>query len=505
VDLPCFALDDDVHASLRNEFSGQLLLPGDREYDGARRVFNAMIDRRPALIARCHGVADVIAVVRFARNHGLPIAIRGGGHSVSGHCMCEDGVVVDVSPMKGVRVNVESRRAWVQAGCTWGELDRETQIFGLAVPGGRVPETGVAGLTLGGGSGWIERKYGYTCDNLLSVELVTAEGDLIRASMQERSELFWALRGGGGNFGVVTAFEFRLHAVGPMMTAGRLMFPIDRAVELMKAYRDYMATAADEVGGACYVMCADPADEIPEPLWGGLVFLVMFSHVGAAEDGERAVAVMRDWGPMVDLVYAMSYANGVQRQLDVANLPGMRQYWKAGILDELRDAAIETFVGHASDVCSRSTTSIMHPLGGAVARVSEDETVLAHRSARWNYHILSQWEDAAESERNIAWTRAFDAAMAPFARRGLYLNYVAEPPADALEVAFGAEGCARLSAIKQEYDPDNVFRFNQNIRPRPLCRATGVRHARGAGVPASDSLDRWELDEAVFATRKVSP
>ena len=274
-------------------FGGELIRPESSGYDDARQVFNAMVDRRPALIARCSGVSDVMTALRIAREQGLKVAIRGGGHSVAGHAVVDEGIVVDVSPMKGSRVDPQAKTAWAQAGLNWGELDRETQAFGLAVPGGRVPDTGVAGLTLGGGSGWIERKCGFTTDNLISIELVTADGRFVRASHDENPELFWAHRGGGGNFGVVTAFEFRLHDVGPLLQAGMLLFPIDRAVELMRRYREFIGRAPDEVGGAAAILTAPPEEFVPEDVRGKPVFAVIACYVGPVDASEEAFSPLR--------------------------------------------------------------------------------------------------------------------------------------------------------------------------------------------------------------------
>lgn len=445
-------------------FGGELLRPESSGYDDARKVFNAMIDRRPALIARCTGVSDVMAALELARREDPRVAIRGGGHSVGGHAVVDEGIVVDVSPMKGARVDPDARTVWAQAGLNWGELDRETQAFGLAVTGGRVPDTGVAGLTLGGGSGWIERKCGFTVDNLLSIELVCADGRFVRASETENAELFWAHKGGGGNFGVVTAFEFRLHEVGPAMLGGMMLFPIDRGVELMREYREYMRDAPDEVGGAAAVLCAPPEDFVPEPIRGKPVFGIIACYVGPVEEGEAALRALRELGPAVDLVQPMPYS-AVQQLIAPGNPPGMQHYWKAGFLQELTDEAIETFIDRAADVRSPLTANIMIPLGGAVARVPDDAAPLRFRDAGWNYHILSQWADPVVSEENIRWTRDFDAAMADHALGGVYINFVAEPPEDVLQASFGQEKYRRLEAVKSEWDPDNLFQFNQNIVP----------------------------------------
>jgi FAD/FMN-containing dehydrogenase len=445
-------------------FGGELLRDGDPGYDEARRVFNAGIDRRPALIARCSGVADVIAALGAARDHGLDVSVRGGGHSVSGQAIVEDGLVIDVRPMNRVRVDPERRTAWCGGGANWGELDRETQAFGLAVTGGRLADTGVGGLTLGGGSGWIERKYGFTVDSLRSAELVTADGRLLVASADREPELFWALKGGGGNFGVVTGFEFDLHEVGPLLYAGMLMFPVDAAVDLLKAYRAFMEGAPDEICGGAAILCAPPEEFVPEAIRGRPVLAVIACYVGPVEAGERTFAPLREWGAALELLAPMPYS-AVQALIAPGNPPGRHHYWKAGFLSELEDEAIETFVAHASDVISPFTASLMIPLGGAFARVPGESTPLAYRDAKWNYHLLGQWAHPAETDANIAWTRRFDAAMAAYAEAGVYSNFVGDPSASALAAGFGPEKYARLQRIKHEYDPENVFRSNANIPP----------------------------------------
>jgi FAD/FMN-containing dehydrogenase len=339
--------------------------------------------------------------------------------------------------MNRIDVDPDARTARAQAGATWGEFDAATQEHGLAVTGGRFSTTGIAGLTLGSGSGWLERKCGLTADNLLSAEIVTAAGERVTASPDENADLFWGIRGGSGNFGIVTSFVYRLHEVGPIVYGGMLLYPAERATELMRAYRDFVAGAPDEVGGACAVLCAPPEDFVPEPARGKPVFGVIASYVGPVDAGERAFAPLREWGPVLDLCGPIPYAQGLQRLIEPSNPPGRRQYWKAGFLDEMTDEAAETFVSHALDVASPMTASILLPLGGAVARVPEDETVLGHRDAGWNFHILSQWEDPADDERQIGWTRAFDAAMRPHSLEGIYLNFVSEPPENVLDASFG--------------------------------------------------------------------
>jgi hypothetical protein len=448
-----------------DSFGGELLVAESEGYEAARRVFNAMIDRRPELIARCTGVADVKAALAFAKERELPVAVRGGGHAVSGHAVCDAGVVIDTSPMKGVRVDPRSQTAIAQAGLTWGELDRETQAFGLAVTGGRVPGTGVAGLTLGGGSGWIERKFGYTVDNLVSADLVTADGEVITASEDGDPELLWALKGGGGNFGVVTSFEFQLHPVGPTLYGGMLMFPIERAEELTAAYRDFISQAPDEVGGACVILTAPPEEFVPESVQGHKVFAIVGCYVGPVEEGEEAFKPLVELEPAMPMMGPIPYADGLQRLIEQGNPPGMNHYWKAGFLRDLTDDAITTYVSHASDAPSPLTATIMLPLGGEVARHSEDETVLGDRDAGWNYHILSQWPEPGAASENVEWTRRFDSEMGRHALEGIYVNFVADPPDDLLQTAFGEEKYGRLVAVKDRYDPRNVFRFNQNIPP----------------------------------------
>jgi FAD/FMN-containing dehydrogenase len=445
-------------------FGGELLRDGEPGYDDSRRVFNAGIDRRPALIARCTGAADVIAAVDFAREQGLEISVRAGGHSVAGHAVVERGLMIDLRPMNRVRVDPERRTAWCGGGANWGELDRETQAFGLAVTGGRLADTGVGGLTLGGGSGWLERKYGFTVDSLLSAEVVTADGRLLVASADRNPDLFWALKGGGGNFGVVTGFEFALHEVGPLLYGGMLFFPIDAAVDLLKAYRGFMDGAPDEICGGSAILCAPPEEFVPEPVRGKPVLAIIACYVGPVEAGERAFAPLREWGPALEVLAPMPYS-AIQGLIAPGNPPGRHHYWKAGLLGELSDEAIETFVRRASDVISPFTASLMLPLGGAFARVDEDSTPLAYRAAKWDYHLLGQWADPAETERNVEWTRDFDRAMAEYAEAGVYSNFTGDPSAGAVEAGFGPEKYARLVEIKRAYDPENVFRSNTNISP----------------------------------------
>ncbi len=447
------------------EFLGVLIRPGDEAYDAERAVFNAMIDRHPALIARCTGVADVIAAVNFAREEGLVVAVRGGGHSVPGYAVCEGGIVIDLSPMKGIWVDPEARTARAQAGVTWGEFDRETQQFGLATTGGRVTHTGIAGLTLGSGSGWLERKYGLTCDNLLSADVVTASGEFLRTSEDENEDLFWGLRGGGGNFGVVTSFEYRLHSVGPVVLGGMLLHPFSRTKELLSFWRDYMEEAPDELGGAPAFLTAPPAPFVPEHMKGQVVAGLIVSYAGSPEDGEEVLRPLKEFGPPeVDLVEPMPYTV-VQTLVDPANPPGRNNYWKAENMAELSDEAIDTLAIHAARMTSPFSVILLEPKGRAISRVADNEMAIGGRDAAHTVYAFSMWEDPAESDAHVAWARELMAAMEPFTIPGISLNFSSEQNEDRVKAFFGPEKYERLVALKNKYDPTNLFCLNQNIKP----------------------------------------
>ena len=447
-------------------FCGELIRRGDARYEEARAVFNAMIDRHPALIARCAGVADVIAAVNFARENELVVAVRGGGHSVPGYAVCEGGIVIDLSPMKGIWVDPDTRTARAQAGVTWGEFDRETQQFGLATTGGRVTHTGIAGLTLGSGSGWLERKLGLTFDNLISADIVTADGEFLKASESENEDLFWGLRGGGGNFGVVTSFEYRLHPVGPIVLGGMLLHPFSKAGELLRFWRDYLEEAPDELGGAAAFVTAPPAPFVPEHMKGKLAAALIVFYAGSPEEGEEWVRPLKEFGPPeVDLVEPMPYT-AVQTLLDPANPPGRNNYWKAEHLDELSDEAIDAMVVHAAKIASPFTILVILPMGGAISDVGEDETAIGGRDASCGVHAISMWENPAESETHIGWAREFMQAMEPFTIPGIPLNFTSDQTEEKVKASFGSEKkYERLVALKNEYDPTNLLHLNQNIKP----------------------------------------
>lgn len=434
----------------------------DPGYDEARTIHNAMIDKRPAVIARCATADDVVEALAHAHERQYDVAVRAGGHSVAGLSLNDGGLVVDVRPIKDISLDPDGRRVRVGAGVTWGEFDRATQERGLATTGGRVSTTGVAGLTLGGGSGWLERRFGLACDNLVSVDLVTSDGRQVTASDTEHPDLFWALHGGGGNFGVATAFEFRLHPVGPTVLAGLLAWCGDAAPDVARLYRDLAHRAPDELGSGLLVLTGPPEDFIPEHLQGATMVVVAVLWTGRLEDGEEAVKPFRDLAPDVDLVAPMPYA---EFQCMVDDPPGLHNYWSADFHDELPDEALDVFIKYGFERRSPLTQQILLPWGGAVARMPDDASPLGKRAAPWVTHPFAIWEDPADTEANIDWARQFRRDIARWANGGVYLNFVGDEGEDRVRAAYGPENYARLAAIKAEWDPQNVFRGNQNIEP----------------------------------------
>jgi FAD/FMN-containing dehydrogenase len=446
-------------------FGGTILHAGDAGYDDARALFNGMFDPRPLAVARCTSADDVVAAVGVAREQRLELTVYAGGHGVTGSA-CRDGALcIDLRGMKGVAVDPGARTARAEAGLLWGELDAATQEHGLAVTGGRASDTGVAGLTLGSGSGWLERKLGYTCDSLVSVEMVTADGRVVTASEDEHPELFWGVRGGGGNFGIVTAFHFRLHPVGPMLLGGLLMFPAAMARDLVEFYASYIAAAPDEVLGGLAFISAPPEEFVPEPVRGQPVVGVVAAYAGPIAEGEEALRPLREFGPPpLDLVGEIPYV-ALQQLIDAANPKGLRNYWTADFLAELPDKAMDVWVEHATHPVSPLSQMLLIPGGGAASRVSNDATAFGQRGAPWNMHILSMWSDPADDEANIAYSREFGAAMKPWTTGRAYLNFIGDEGPGRVEAAFGPERFARLQALKDEWDPTNLFRNNQNIPP----------------------------------------
>ena len=442
---------DEFKASVR----GAVLQPGDAGYDAARSVWNVMIDKRPALIVRCAGVADVVRAVQFASSQNLLVAVRGGGHNVTGNATCDGGMVIDLSPMKGARVNPVAQTMQAQAGLTWREFDHETQAFGLATTGGIASTTGIAGLTLGGGIGYLNRKYGLACDNLLSADVVTADGCLRHASANENPDLFWGLRGGGGNFGIVTSFEYRLHPVGPVL-GGEVVWPLEQAPDVLRFYRDYALAAPDELR----------LDAITGVLPHGAGIGLVVCWCGDLAEGERVLRPLRALGePIVDTVAPVPY-KVVQALLeDKGVVPGQLNYWRSSFLKELSDDAIDLIVDAvAHGPAAISAVAIEH-LGGAISRVGETETAYPHRHAQLSLMVAQHWTDSVESEARMAWARNLADALRPVLEEGAYVNYLGDDEREARLRSAYSVNYDRLVALKAKYDPTNLFRVNQNISP----------------------------------------
>jgi FAD/FMN-containing dehydrogenase len=482
-------IDESEIEQLRVGMRGRLLKPGEPDYDKARVVFNGMFDRRPALIARCRGVADVIDAVRFARRHYLLTAVRAGGHSVAGHSTCDSGLVIDVSNMNSVTVDRNRRIARVEGGAVWGDVDRETQAYGLATPGGIVSHTGVAGLTLNGGIGWLRNKYGLTCDNLVSAEVVTADGDVLSANPEENADLLWGLRGGGGNFGIVTSFEFALHPVGPLVAAVFAFYPIAATRDILKRWREWVASAPDEASTEIVTWTAPAAASLPPAVHDQAVVIAAGVCAGDAREGLRVLQPLRQFGePLGEIAGAIPYRL-VQSAFD-ASLPNNGKvfaYWKSLYLSDLTDGAIDIMADRAQNRSSPSTMVFVQHLGGAVRRVLPNDTAVPTRHAAYVMNFMGDWRDPRETPHHVAWVREAWKRLAPLSTGAVYLNYVGheEKDADALvRSAFGSN-FDRLADIKRKYDPTNFFRLNQNIRPAradesnlPAANAAELEHGR---------------------------
>ncbi|HUG16815.1 MAG TPA: FAD-binding oxidoreductase [Thermomicrobiales bacterium] len=444
-----------VVEDFRNTLRGRLLSPSDDGYDTARQVWNAMIDHRPALIARCVGVSDVIASVRFARDHNMLLSIKGGGHNVSGKAVCNDGLMIDLSPMKGIRVDPVAMTARAEPGVLWQELDHETQAFGLATTGGVVATTGIAGLTLGGGQGWLAGKYGFTVDNLLSADVVTADGRLLRASAAENPDLFWALRGAGHNFGVATSFEYRLHPV-PSVLGGMVIHPLDQARDVLRFYREFSAALPDELTVFAGILTA------PD---GNVVIALVACYAGPTDEGERVLAPLRFFGsPVADTIAEIPYT-AMQALMTGACPYGRQNYWKTGLTNQITDEVIDAMIEYGSRIPSPHTAIVLGGFAGAYLRVGRTETAYYHRDMQYDFIILSSWEHPADSDRNIQWTRDLFQAVEPHLSGRVYVNDLGDESGDRVRSAYG-ENYDRLVELKTKYDPTNLFRLNQNISPR---------------------------------------
>jgi FAD/FMN-containing dehydrogenase len=450
-------------ADLRARARGQVITPEDADYESARRVYNAMIDRRPRAIVRCAGVADVMAGVDFARENGLPLSIRGGAHSVPGFGTNDDGVVIDLVRLKGVRVDPAARTARAEGGCNWGDFNHATYPFGLATTGGIVSTTGVAGLTLGGGIGYLTRKCGLSLDNLQSVDVVTADGRFLVASERENEDLFWAVRGGGGNFGAVTSFEFRLHPVKDIF-AGVIFFELSAVRQILEFYREYIDKAPEEMGAFFAFQIAPPLPFIPEKRHGETFCAIVACWTGAVADGEKALAPIRKAGPVAaELVTPMPYPV-LNAAFDGLLPPGLQHYWKASFAGDLTDGAIAAHVAHGPKVPVVNSTMHIYPINGAANRVPAAATAFAYRDARFATVIAGMWPDPADNAKNVAWVKGYYEAIAPHSARGGYVNFMADDDQGRIRDNYRGN-YERLASIKKKYDPTNLFRLNQNIAP----------------------------------------
>jgi FAD/FMN-containing dehydrogenase len=454
---------EDLAVSLQ----GELIRRGDPSYDAARQLWNGMIERRPALIARCAVPEDVATAVRFVRDNGLLLAVRGGAHGVAGHALADGGLVVDLSAMRGVEVDAETRTARAEGGCTLGDLDRATQRHALATPLGVVTETGIAGLTLSGGMGWLRRKHGLSCDNLLSAQVVTADGNIVTASPSENEDLFWALRGGGGNFGVVTSFEFELHPVGPEVFVSFVFYPADQSRQVLGGIDRYLADAPEDVSPLAFLGHVPEAEDFPSESHGEPFVTILALHPGDSAEGEQVLQPLRELGdPIVDLSGAMLYTEA-QAILDEDYPDGLRYYWKSVNVPELSDEVIDRLVEHAAVAPSPASTIDIWYQSGAMRRVGEEETAFANRGAPYLLGIEGNWEDEAGSDDNVAWVRAVFDDMSSYSDGGVYLNFPGflEEGENLLRQGYG-RNYERLAEVKAKYDPENLFRLNANVAPR---------------------------------------
>jgi FAD/FMN-containing dehydrogenase len=458
------AISHNVIETLRSKLRGPIIVPGDAGYDEARSIWNAMIDKRPAAIARCSGVADVMHAVQVAKDHDLLVSVRSGGHNIAGNALCDGGLTIDLSGMKSVRINPDARRAYVEPGATLGDLDHETQAFGLATSLGINSTTGVAGLTLGGGFGWLTRKLGMTVDNLVAAEMVTAEGERLRTSAEQNEDLFWAIRGGGGNFGIVTQFEFQLHPVGPQVLAGLVIYPFEQARSVLKQYREYVDTLPDDLCVWAVLRKAPPLPFLPQAVHGREVVVFAFMHTGDMAEGQRLIESVRHFGEAYGEHVGPTPFAGWQQGFDPLLTPGARNYWKSHNFAELSDGAIETIIDYAGRLPSPQCEIFIALLGGEANRVAPDATAYAHRDAKFVLNVHGRWDDPKQDAECVAWSRAFFEAAKPYAMGGVYVNFMTEEETDRIGEAYGPN-YARLARVKQKYDPRNLFHLNQNIRP----------------------------------------
>lgn len=456
-------LPDKKIEELKGGFKGEILLPGDDAYESARKIWNAMIDKHPAVIARCAATSDVVRGVNFARSNGILLAVRGGGHNIAGNAMCEDGIVVDLSRMKAASVDPDRRRVTIEGGATLADLDAATQAYGLATPLGINSTTGVAGLTLGGGFGWLSRKHGMTVDNLESAEVVTAAGEVVRASATEHPDLFWALRGGGGNFGVVSRFEFRLHPVGPDVLSGLIVYSISEAKSVLQQYREFLTRAPDELSVWAILRQAPPLPFLPERVHGKGIVALALIYVGDPKQGEPAIEPFRKFGALLGEHVGVQPYVAWQQTFDPLLTPGARNYWKSHNLSTLKDGLLDAVIESIKKLPSPQCEIFFGAIGGATARPAPDFTAYAHRDTMFVMNVHGRWEDPADDKRCIGWARDFFNASADFASGGVYVNFLTADESERVRSAYGPN-YDRLVQVKRKYDPNNLFRMNQNIK-----------------------------------------
>lgn len=458
------AIANDVIETLRAQLRGPVIAPGDAAYDDARRIWNGMIDKRPGAIAHCSGVADVMRAVQVARDHDLLVSVRSGGHNIAGNALCDGGLTIDLSAMKSVRVDPETRRAHVEPGATLADLDHESQAFGLATPLGINSTTGVAGLTLGGGFGWLTRTYGMTVDNLVAAEMVTAEGTRLRTDAEQYADLFWAIRGGGGNFGIVTQFEFKLHPVGPEVLTGLIVYPFEQARSVLTQYREIVDTLPDELSLWAVLRKAPPLPFLPEAVHGREVVIFAFLHSGNVDEGRRLIEPVRHFGDAYGEHIGPIPFPAWQQAFDPLLTPGARNYWKSHNFAALSDGAIAAIIDYAGQLPSPQCEIFIALLGGEANRVASDAAAYAHREAKFVLNVHGRWDDPEQDSACVSWSRAFFEAAKPYAMGGVYVNFMTEEETDRIGEAYG-RNYERLAQVKQKYDPSNRFRLNQNIRP----------------------------------------
>jgi FAD/FMN-containing dehydrogenase len=450
--------------TLKDQVKGQVVLPGDPRYDEVRKIWNAMINRRPAVIVQCTTADDVPHAIQWARQNGLEISIRGAGHNIAGNAVCEGGMMIDLSTMRNVRVDAPKKRAYVEPGATLADFDKAVQAHGLATPVGINSTTGISGLTLGGGFGWLTRKYGMTVDNLASVELVTANGKKVRASENENSDLFWAVRGGGGNFGVVTQFEYKLHPVGPQVLAGLIVFPLEQATQVLRQYREFVASAPEDLSVWVVLRQAPPLPFLPKEVHGKEIVVLAIFYGGDIKEGEKLIAPLRRFGKAHgEHIGAQPYIQW-QQAFDPLLTPGARNYWKSHNFRELGDEALDAMIRYAKKLPSPQCEIFIGHIAGAANRVPADAMAYGHRDARFVMNVHGRWTDTTHDATCIGWARAFFEATAPYASGGAYVNFMTEDESSRVAAAYGAN-YARLADIKKRHDPDNVFHLNQNIKP----------------------------------------